>query len=158
MDKFIFPLIIMAVLAFLYFRNSASNEAAKENILIGEKFLLDNRGAEGIQETASGIQYQVLNKGTGNTHPGPKDQVRVHYHGTLIDGIIFDSSVDRGTPISFGLNQVIPGWREAVQLMVVSEKTRFFIPSRLAYGNKATGKISPGSLLIFEIELLGINE
>ena len=82
----------------------------------------------------------------------------MHYHGTLLDGTVFDSSVDRGEPISFGLNQVIKGWTEGLQLMVVGEKARFFIPSELAYGNRSAGKIAPGSTLIFEVELLGINE
>jgi len=84
--------------------------------------------------------------------------VKVHYHGTLIDGTVFDSSVDRGEPIGFGLNQVIPGWTEGLQLMVVGEKTRLFIPSDLAYGNRNMGVIGPGSTLIFDVELLGINE
>ena len=83
--------------------------------------------------------------------------MKVHYHGTLIDGRIFDSSVDRGEPISFGLNQVIQGWTEGVQLMVVGEKRRLFIPSELAYGQSATGIITPGSALIFDVELLEIN-
>ena len=90
--------------------------------------------------------------------PTAKDHVKVHYHGTLIGGNIFDSSVDRGQPISFGLNQVIEGWTEGLQLMVVGEKTRLFIPSELAYGNKPAGKIGPGSMLIFDVELLAINE
>jgi peptidylprolyl isomerase len=81
----------------------------------------------------------------------------VHYHGTLIDGTVFDSSVNRGEPISFSLNQVIAGWTEGLQLMVTGEKTRFFIPSDLAYGNRSAGKIKPGSTLIFDVELLGIN-
>ena len=81
----------------------------------------------------------------------------MHYHGTLIDGTVFDSSVDRGKPISFGLNQVIPGWTEGVQLMVEGDKFRFYIPSSLAYGDQATGKIPAGSLLIFDVELIAIN-
>jgi peptidylprolyl isomerase len=82
--------------------------------------------------------------------------VKVHYHGTLLDGVVFDSSVDRGTPISFPLNRVIKGWTEGVQLMKVGDKYRFFIPANLAYGNSATGSITPGSTLIFEVELLDI--
>ena len=100
---------------------------------------------------------KFLTAGTGSEHPSAFSKVKVHYHGTLVDGTVFDSSVDRGEPISFGLNQVIKGWTEGVQLMVVGEKTRFYIPSNLAYGNSATGKITPGSLLIFDVELLAIN-
>ncbi|WP_197482816.1 FKBP-type peptidyl-prolyl cis-trans isomerase, partial [Oleiphilus sp. HI0128] len=94
----------------------------------------------------------------GEAHPTANDKVKVHYHGTLTDGTVFDSSVARGQPISFGLNQVIKGWTEGLQLMVVGEKTRLFIPSELGYGNRAAGAIPAGSVLIFDVELLGINE
>jgi peptidylprolyl isomerase len=104
------------------------------------------------------LQYLVLNAGTGTEHPGPTDKVKVHYHGTMIDGSVFDSSVDRGQPIEFGLNQVIRGWTEGLQLMVVGEKSRLFIPSDLAYGDRGAGPIPPASTLIFDVELLGINE
>ncbi len=124
----------------------------------GEEFLAENKSAEGVSTTASGLQYKVLQKGTGSEHPGPSDRVKVHYHGTLIDGSVFDSSVDRGEPIDFGLNQVIAGWTEGVQLMVVGEKTRLFVPSELAYGSRGAGSIGPDSTLIFDVELLGINE
>jgi peptidylprolyl isomerase len=110
-----------------------------------------------VLETASGLQYKVLTEGSGTEHPSASSKVTVHYHGTLLDGKVFDSSVDRGEPIGFGLNQVIKGWTEGVQLMVVGEKTRFYIPSNLAYGDSAAGKIAPGSLLIFDVELLKIN-
>lgn len=130
---------------------------AKRNVELGEEFLLQNAKEEGVISTASGLQYKVLESGTGSIHPNATDKVKVHYHGTLIDGTVFDSSVDRGEPISFGLNQVIPGWTEGVQLMVEGEKTRFFIPSSLAYGKRAAGSIQPGSTLIFDVELLGIN-
>jgi peptidylprolyl isomerase len=90
-------------------------------------------------------------------HPSASSSVKVHYHGLLLDGSVFDSSVERGEPISFPLNQVIKGWTEGVQLMVVGDKFKFFIPSELAYGNRSTGKITAGSLLIFEVELLEIN-
>lgn len=130
---------------------------APENIQIGADFLAENEAQEGVMSTSSGLQYKVLEKGTGEVHPTAKTKVKVHYHGTLIDGTVFDSSVDRGTPISFGLNQVIPGWTEGVQLMVEGDKFRFYIPSRLAYGNRATGKIPSGALLIFDVELIAIN-
>lgn len=124
----------------------------------GLEFLAQNKEADGVNTTSSGLQYLVLQAGTGAEHPGPTDQVKVHYHGTLIDGTVFDSSVDRGEPIEFGLNQVIKGWTEGLQLMVVGEKTRLFIPSELAYGSRNMGVIGPDSTLIFDVELLGINE
>ncbi len=158
MDKYLIPLLIIAIaLIFLYFRSSGNSEAAQKNIAVGNQFLADNKSKTGVIETQSGLQYLVLIPGSGNEHPGPRDKVKVHYHGTLLDATVFDSSVERGSPISFGLNQVIAGWTEGVQLMVVGEKTRFFIPSNLAYGNRSTGKIQAGSLLIFEVELLAIN-
>ncbi len=145
-------------MAFFYFKNNLSSEDVKNNIAKGVEFLANNRTVEGVLETSSGLQYQVLQPGTGNEHPKASDTVKVHYHGTLLDGTVFDSSVNRGAPISFGLNRVIPGWTEGLQLMVVGEKTRFFIPANLAYGNRSAGKIEGGSLLIFEVELLAINE
>ncbi|PCJ13641.1 MAG: peptidylprolyl isomerase [Gammaproteobacteria bacterium] len=129
-----------------------------ENAEKGQLFLESNSQLEDVKTTASGLQYQVLTVGTGTVHPKASDRVKVHYHGTLTDGMVFDSSVDRGEPIEFGLNQVIKGWTEGVQLMVVGEKTRFVIPSNLAYGNRSAGAIGPGSVLVFEVELLGINE
>ena len=151
--------IAVVVVVFLFVRNmSGSKKAAGENIEKGTVFLTDNAKLVDVKVTDSGLQYTVLTQGTGTEHPGATDRVKVHYHGTLIDGTVFDSSVDRGEPISFGLNQVIKGWTEGLQLMVVGEKTRLFIPSELGYGNRAAGKIAPGSVLIFEVELLGINE
>ena len=158
MNNFIIPIIIIAIAAFFYFLSNTNNKDAKENIRLGTEYLANNKSREGVVETESGLQYQVLTQGKGTQHPTAKDTVKVHYHGTLLDGSVFDSSVERGQPISFGLNQVIPGWTEGVQLMVVGEKTRFFIPATLAYGNRAMGKIEPGSVLIFDVELLGINE
>jgi len=151
-------LIVIAVLAFLMFQRSANNKAlSEENIRIGNEFLKENKQVVDVVETASGLQYQVLHKGEGSEHPTATSNVKVHYHGTLLDGTVFDSSVERNSPISFGLNQVIPGWTEGVQLMTVGDKVKFFIPANLGYGDRATGKIKPGSLLIFEVELLAIN-
>jgi len=158
MEKLIISIIVIAAVAYFYIKANSNNEAARENIKIGAEFLAKNKNVEGVIETQSGLQYQVITQGSGTQHPMAKDKVKVHYHGTLIDGQVFDSSVERGEPISFGLNQVIPGWTEGLQLMVIGEKTRFFIPSNLAYKNKSMGKIGGGSLLIFEVELLGINE
>ncbi|MDR1757788.1 MAG: FKBP-type peptidyl-prolyl cis-trans isomerase [Bacteroidales bacterium] len=123
----------------------------------GIAFLAENRKKEGVKETSSGLQYKVVKMGTGNK-PVATDRVKVHYHGTTIDGDVFDSSVERGEPITFGLNQVIAGWTEGVQLMPVGSKFIFYIPSDLAYGDRAMGdKIKAGSTLIFEVELFEIN-
>ena len=157
MNKFVVLAIVVAILAFYLMRSNANKEAAKINIAVGFEFLQDNKKAQGVIETSSGLQYKVLTAGSGTEHPSPFSKVKVHYHGTLLDGTVFDSSVDRGEPISFGLNQVIKGWTEGVQLMVKGEKTRFFIPANLGYGNNATGKITAGSLLIFDVELLAVN-
>jgi len=110
-----------------------------------------------IITTASGLKYQVMKKGTGTVSPKATDTVNVHYHGTLLNGTVFDSSVERGQPISFPLNGVIPGWTEGVQLMKVGDKFKFEIPPNLAYGaNSPSPKIPPNSTLVFEVELLGI--
>ena len=150
-------LAVVVVIAIFYFTKNASNKkVAVENIAIGKDFLAKNKANQGVVETASGLQYQVLQKGEGNTRPSASSTVKVHYHGLLLDGTVFDSSVERGEPISFALNQVIKGWTEGVQLMVVGDKFKFFIQSELGYGDRATGKITSGSLLIFEVELLEI--
>lgn len=158
MLKIIAIIAAIALLAFFFWNSSNNRKAAGENQAKGSDFLAKNSQVEGVEVTPSGLQYLVLNEGTGTTHPLATDKVKVHYHGTLIDGTVFDSSVDRGEPISFGLNQVIKGWTEGLQLMVVGEKRRLFIPSNLGYGNRAAGSIAPGSVLIFDVELLGINE
>jgi len=154
--KYIIVGVIIALAIFIFMRSSSNKKEAAENLAIAESFLIENKANVDIVQTASGLQYQVLKKGEGSEHPSASSTVKVHYHGTLLDGTVFDSSVDRGEPISFPLNQVIKGWTEGVQLMVVGDKFKFFIPSELAYGNRATGKISSGSLLIFEVELLEI--
>ncbi len=123
----------------------------------GEQFLAENALKEGVQVTESGLQYEVIKMGKGKK-PAATDKVKVHYHGTLIDGTVFDSSVDRGEPITFGLNQVIAGWTEGVQLMPIGSKFRFYIPQELGYGAQQAGSIPPYSTLIFEVELLGIEK
>ena len=123
----------------------------------GEKFLTENALKEGVKVTESGLQYEVLKMGRGKK-PSATDKVKVHYHGTLIDGTVFDSSVERGEPTSFGLNQVIKGWTEGLQLMPVGSKFRFYIPQELGYGAQQAGSIPPYSTLIFEVELLGIEK
>jgi FKBP-type peptidyl-prolyl cis-trans isomerase FklB len=126
-----------------------------DNKVAGQNFLAENAKKEGIITTASGLQYEVIKKGNG---PLPKDtdKVKVHYHGTLVDGTVFDSSVDRGQPAEFGVTQVIKGWVEGLQLMPVGSKYKFYIPQELAYGSQSQGQIKPFSTLIFEVELLEI--
>lgn len=122
----------------------------------GKAFCQQNKTKPGVVELPSGLQYQVIKEGTG-PKPTLTDKVRVHYHGTLIDGTVFDSSVDRGQPIEFNVNGVIPGWTEALQLMPVGSKWKLVIPSELAYGdNQAGPNIKPGSTLLFDVELLDI--
>lgn len=134
-------------------------EAAKQgevNRKNGEAFLTENAKREGIKVTESGLQYEVLESGKGDS-PKASDNVEVHYTGKLIDGTVFDSSVERGVPASFGVTQVIPGWVEALQLMHESDKWRLYIPSDLAYGpNGAGGVIGPNMTLIFDVELLRV--
>jgi peptidylprolyl isomerase len=154
--KYIILAVVIALAIFYFARSSVNKKEALENIAIGKDFLAKNKANQDVIQTASGLQYQVLQKGSGNKHPSANTTVKVHYHGTLLDGTIFDSSVDRGQPISFSLNQVIKGWTEGVQLMVEGDKFKFFVPSELGYGNRSTGKITSGSLLIFEVELLEI--
>ncbi|MDF3058160.1 MAG: peptidylprolyl isomerase [Rariglobus sp.] len=121
----------------------------------GSKFLADNKARAGVVTTKSGLQYEVLREGTG-AKPKSDQSVEVHYHGTLIDGTVFDSSVARGETISFPVTGVIPGWVEALQLMSVGSKWKLFIPAELGYGNRAQGAIPAGSVLVFEVELIGI--
>ena len=140
-----------------YIQNTLNNikyGSVKED---GEAFLVANKEREGVKVTDSGLQYEVIKMGKGKK-PAATDRVKVHYHGTLIDGTVFDSSVERGEPIVFGLNQVIPGWTEGVQLMPVGSKFKFYIPQELGYGAQSAGTIPPYSTLIFEVELLGIEK
>ena len=131
-------------------------ELATTNKAEGEAFLAKNKAAAGVQTTASGLQYQVVQQGDG-PKPAATDTVKVHYVGTLLDGTKFDSSVDRGQPAQFALNAVIPGWTEALQLMPVGSKYTLWIPSELGYGDRGTpGPIGPNATLKFEVELLEI--
>jgi FKBP-type peptidyl-prolyl cis-trans isomerase FklB len=136
--------------------NGLQAEKGKGEEAAGKTYLAENKGKSGVITTPSGLQYMVITKGSG-AQPKLTDKVKVHYHGTLIDGKVFDSSVERGEPISFPLNGVIQGWQEGVQLMGVGSKFRFFIPHELAYGSRPAGQIPPYSTLIFDVELIGIN-
>jgi len=127
------------------------------NKAAGEKFLAENAKKPGVITTASGLQYEILVKGTGKI-PSDTCKVKVNYHGTLIDGTVFDSSVDRKAPVVFPVNQVIKGWTEALKLMPVGSKWKLYVPQQLAYGNGGQGAIKPFSMLIFEVELLSIEK
>ena len=129
--------------------------AGDENKRLGEMFLEQNAKQEGVVTTASGLQYLVVKEGTG-ARPGENDAVTVHYTGRLIDGTVFDSSVERGEPATFGLKQVIAGWTEGLQLMREGAAYRFFIPSHLAYGSHGPGPIQPHSTLVFDVQLLKV--
>jgi len=154
MTNIIAGIIVIALLAYGVKKALDNSKSAQFHHEKGLAFLEENRDKEGVQQTASGLQYLVLEQGDGEAHPEASSRVRVHYHGTLIDGSVFDSSVERGQPIEFGLGQVIPGWTEGLQLMSKGEKMRLFIPSNLAYGNRGAGTIPPGSTLIFDVELI----
>ena len=133
------------------------NEASQADRDAGAAFRAEYAKREGVQSTESGLLYEVLVEGDG-AKPGPTDSVTTHYHGTLIDGTVFDSSVDRGQPASFPLNGVISGWTEALQMMSVGSKWRLVLPPELAYGDRgAGGQIGPGATLVFEVELISIN-
>lgn len=136
--------------------NQAKNNKMKENLEAGQKFLEENAKRPEVTTLESGLQYEIITEGSGKK-PNATDTVTCHYHGMLIDGRVFDSSVQRGQPASFPLNRVITGWTEALQLMPVGSKWRLYLPPHLAYGEQQAGAlIMPNSTLIFEVELLGI--
>jgi FKBP-type peptidyl-prolyl cis-trans isomerase len=140
-----------------YFQKKQESQYS-ENKIAGERFLSQNKLDPSINVTPSGLQYKVITLGNGEK-PTSTTRVKVHYHGTTIEGKVFDSSVNRGEPATFGLNQVIPGWTEGLQLMTVGSKFRFYIPQELAYGaNAPSQEIKPYSVLIFDVELLSIEQ
>lgn len=152
--------IVGAIQDFTAQLESQAQAALEEQAQAGRDFLAENAQREGVMTTESGLQYMVLEEGDDEDAPMPEasDNVTVHYEGTLVDGTVFDSSMQNGQPISFPLNGVIAGWTEGLQLMQVGDKYRFFIPSELAYGESGAGPIPPNSTLIFDVELLGIGE
>ncbi len=155
-NRIILTIIATLFAGFIMF-SMANATTPDENKAAGEKFLSDNSQQAGVTTTASGLQYQVFSEGTGKS-PTATDLVTVHYKGTTIDGKEFDSSYSRGEPASFPLNRVIAGWTEGLQLMKEGAKYRFFIPSKLAYGERGAGRlIGPNSALIFDVELIKVN-
>lgn len=139
------------------YNKNAQQKAITAYKASNQKFLEDNKKRQGVTTTSSGLQYEVMKRGAGNVSPKPTDKVEVHYHGTFIDGRVFDSSVDRGKTASFALNQVIAGWTEGLQLMHEGDKFKFFVPYNLAYGEHGRQGIKGFSTLIFEVELFKIN-
>ena len=156
MSKFIIPVIVCILAGFMIYRTWMNHKSGEENIEQGQQFLAENGAKDGVVTTESGLQYLVLEEGSGTEHPTKNSKVTVHYHGTLLDGTVFDSSVERGEPISFALKQVIKGWQEGLTYMVEGQKVRLFIPSQLAYGKGGSGPIPPSSTLIFDVELISI--
>jgi FKBP-type peptidyl-prolyl cis-trans isomerase FklB len=128
-------------------------EKSKADLTAGQSFLEENKKKPGVVELPSGLQYEIIKEGSG-PKPGANSSVTCHYHGTLIDGTVFDSSVARNQPATFPLNRVIKGWTEALQLMSSGSKWRLFLPPHLAYGEQQTGSITPNSTLVFEVELI----
>ncbi|HAO63249.1 MAG: FKBP-type peptidyl-prolyl cis-trans isomerase [Sodaliphilus sp.] len=139
-----------------YFTNLQA-KAGEMNAKAGKEYLANNAKEEGVKVTESGLQYLVVKEGNGKK-PGPNDVVTVHYTGRLVDGTVFDSSVERGEPATFAVGQVIPGWVEGLQLMSEGSAYRLFIPSELAYGEHGTGPIQPNSTLIFDVQLLKVGK
>ncbi|MCG8415683.1 MAG: FKBP-type peptidyl-prolyl cis-trans isomerase [Pseudomonadales bacterium] len=150
--------VMTALQTFMQRQQQAAQDALADNLAASEAFLADNGTRDGVVTLDSGLQYEILESGpAGGASPAVTDSVLAHYHGTLSDGSVFDSSVDRGEPATFGLSQVIAGWTEALQLMKVGDKWRLFIPPGLAYGEASpTPAIPPNSALIFDVELLEI--
>lgn len=138
-------------------RQAEAEEMAEQNLAKGQAFMAENGEREEVTTTDSGLQYEVLESGDGES-PGPSSHVEVHYEGTLVDGTVFDSSFDRGQPLSFRVDQVIEGWQEALQLMSVGDTWMLFIPPELGYGAQGQGPIGPNETLIFRVELLDVVE
>lgn len=147
-----------AQLVIQRFMQENAQKKGTANLEKGKKFMEDNGKKEGVVTLPSGLQYQIIKAGTGSK-PSAADKVTVHYHGTLIDGKVFDSSVQRGQPAQFPVNQVIPGWTEALQLMPVGSKWKLWIPANLAYGERSPGGvIGPNETLVFDVELISIDK
>ncbi|MBR5102242.1 MAG: FKBP-type peptidyl-prolyl cis-trans isomerase [Muribaculaceae bacterium] len=139
------------------FFTQLEQQLTSDNERLGKEFLANNAKQEGVKVTPSGLQYMIVKEGTG-AKPGPNDVVTVHYEGRLIDGTVFDSSIERGEPATFAVGQVIPGWVEGLQMMSEGSAWRLFIPAELAYGKHGTGPIKPNSTLIFDVQLIKVGK
>jgi len=148
--------VLAVIFVFFYIQRTNTVGNFQENIKIGAAFLEQNALKDGVISTDTGMQYKVLSRGTGTVLPKPDSNVTVNYEGKLVDGTVFDSSLEK-KPVSFVLSDTIPGWKQGMQLMRVGDKFRFFIPSTLGYGDRDVGQIPAGSLLIFDVELIRIN-
>jgi FKBP-type peptidyl-prolyl cis-trans isomerase len=149
--------VLFAVLALAGCHRGPDPAVLKANLELGQAFLAQNAKAEGVRATASGLQYKVLKSGPADgPRPKPADEIKIHYEGRLIDGKVFDSSLERGVPATFVLGNLIPGWVEALQLMRPGDEWEIYVPARLGYGEREAGEIPPNSTLIFKIQLLGV--
>ena len=157
MSNIFVAILAVALIIWGVYRAISNSKIAKANLAKAEQFLKTNAAKEGVVSTESGLQYQVVKQGDGVQTPSLSNKVTVHYHGSLIDGSVFDSSVQRGEAITFGLNQVIKGWTEGLQLMHVGDKYRFFIHPKLAYGARKIAAIPGNSALVFDVELIAID-
>ena len=156
--KYLLLFTILGTGLISFSQEKSTPKKEKSELQSGKDFFAENSKRKDVVTLASGLQYEIITEGNG-PKPGPTDKVKTHYHGTLLNGTVFDSSVERGTPLSFPVNRVIKGWTEALQLMPVGSKWKLYIPSHLAYGERGAGaKIKPNAALIFEVELLDIEK
>ena len=156
--KYLLLFTILGTGLISFSQEKSTPKKEKSELQSGKDFFAENSKRKDVVTLASGLQYEIITEGNG-PKPGPTDKVKTHYHGTLLNGTVFDSSVERGTPLSFPVNRVIKGWTEALQLMPVGSKWKLYIPSHLAYGERGAGaKIKPNAALIFEVELIDIEK
>ena len=156
--KYLLLFTILGTGLISFSQEKSTPKKEKSELQSGKDFFAENSKRKDVVTLASGLQYEIITEGNG-PKPGPTDTVKTHYHGTLLNGTVFDSSVERGTPLSFPVNRVIKGWTEALQLMPVGSKWKLYIPSHLAYGERGAGaKIKPNAALIFEVELIDIEK